>query len=68
MNKPLLVPAFLVKCWWSNLKPEDECVCVETEVALTGQQVQTEEAVIPPALSHLKIGRKLTHNVLTGIS
>ena len=37
------------------------------QVAFAGQQVQTEEAIVAPALPHFKVGSKLADNVLAGV-
>ncbi len=43
--------------------PEDQRVCLHVQVALTGQEVQSEEAVVAPALTNLKVRRKLSNYV-----
>lgn len=44
--------------------PENQCVSLHVQVALTGQKVQPEEAVIAPAFTNLKVRGKLPNDVL----
>ena len=53
MDVPLLVTTLLIECWRTNLELESETVTVE--ITFTGEQVQSEESVVSPALSNFKI-------------
>lgn len=44
--------------------PEDQRVGLHVQVALTGQKIQSEEAVVAPAFTDLKVRGKLTNDVL----
>lgn len=44
--------------------PEDQCVSLHVQVALAGQKVQSEEAVVAPAFTNLKVRGKLPNDVL----
>ena len=48
--------------------PEDQSVRLHVEVALTGQKVQSEKAVVAPALPHLKVRGKLPNDVLSWVT
>lgn len=48
--------------------PENQGVRLHVEVALAGQEVQPEEAIVAPALAHLKVGGKLPDDVLGGVT
>ena len=50
----------------THLELEDETVT--RQVSLTGEQVESEEPVIPPTLPDLKVRGKLSDNVLGGVS
>lgn len=50
------------------LLPEYKRVGLGVEVPLAGEQVEPEEAVVPPALAHLEVGRELAHNVLVRVA
>lgn len=52
---PLLVARTLVEGGRAHLEAQGERVALRTsvQVALAGKQVQPEEAVVPPALTHL---------------
>ena len=43
--------------------PEDQCVRLHVQVALAGQKVQSEEAVVAPAFTNLKVWGKLPNYV-----
>lgn len=44
--------------------PKDQCVGLHVQVALAGQKIQSEEAVVAPAFTNLKVRGKLTNDVL----
>lgn len=48
--------------------PEDQCVGLHVQVALAGQQVQSEEAVVAPAFTDLEVWGELTDDVLGGVT
>lgn len=47
--------------------PEDDGVVLAVQVALVGQQVQAEEAIVAPALPNLKIGGEFPDDVFGGV-
>ncbi len=48
--------------------PEHQRVSLHVQVALAGQQVQSEEAVVAPTFTDLKVRRKLPNYVLGWIT
>lgn len=48
--------------------PENQRVSLHIQVTLTGQKVQSEEAVVAPAFTHFEVRRKLPNDVLCGIA
>ena len=45
-------------------KPQNQRVTLRIQIALTGEQVQAKEAIVAPALAHLKVARELPDNAL----
>ena len=43
--------------------PEDQCVGLHVQIALAGQKVQSEEAVVAPTFTNLKVRGKLPNYV-----
>ena len=59
---PLLIAAFLKKGGRPHLEPEYERVALRIQIALAGQQIEAKESIVAPALAHLKVAGKLSHN------
>lgn len=65
---PLLVTTLLVEGRGSHLEAQHQGVMAGVQVALCGQKVQAEKAVVAPALPHLEVRGKLPNDVLAGVS
>lgn len=48
--------------------PENQCVSLHVQVSLAGQEVESEEAVVTPAFTDLKVRRKLTNDVFCWVT